>query len=105
MASNVRDRMPAGSNVLITEHSACICALEDLRRGLLGALAGKRLSVQRLVTGIDPHFAAALISRFIGKHPDTRVIVATGEADATGTILVTRENLGDLHNSADNGVR
>lgn len=74
-----------GSQVLITQHSAGISALDDRARGMQDALAAKNIKVTILITGTTAKGAAEKVAAALKENPGISVILATGQADTEGS--------------------
>jgi simple sugar transport system substrate-binding protein len=91
LAEHVAPSIPAGSQVLLTMHDEGVSALEDRARGLREALREKRLRWTTLVTGNDAPQAADRIAETLGRNPDIRIVLGTGQSDteAAGRALAS----------------
>jgi simple sugar transport system substrate-binding protein len=82
----------AGSQVLITKHSAGISALDDRARGLQDALAGKNITFTVLITGTTAKGSAERGAAALKENPGIAAVLATGQADTEGAgLAVERE--------------
>lgn len=97
LALAVEDHIPVNGSALITLHSEGISALEDRYRGILEVLQKKRLSYERLITGVEPDKAADLISGFLNANGEYKVILGTGQADTEGAGLSIERSYADLN--------
>lgn len=80
------------SQVLITEHSAGISALEDRARGMQDALKDKNIKVTILITGTSAKDAAVKVAKALKDNPAISAVLATGQADTEGAgVAVAKE--------------
>ena len=72
------------SQVLITEHSAGVSALEDRARGMQDALKDKNIKVTILITGTSAKEAAVKVAKALKDNPGISAVLSTGQADTEG---------------------
>lgn len=84
-----------GSQVLITEHSAGISALEDRARGMQDALKDKTIKVTILITGTSAKEAAAKVAKALKDNPAISAILSTGQADTEGAGVAVEKEFKD----------
>ena len=93
LGRRVADEISPSSRILVTMHSDGISALEDRRRGIQEALAGRPMNWKTLVTGTDPRVAADRIVKALRDDTDIKAVLCTGQADTEGAGLAV-ERLG-----------
>ena len=85
----------AGSQVLITEHSAGVSALEDRAKGIQDALKDKNIKVTILITGTSAKEAAVKVAKALKDNPGISAVLSTGQADTEGAGVAVEKEFKD----------
>ncbi|MEI6807747.1 MAG: substrate-binding domain-containing protein [bacterium] len=83
------------SQVLITEHSAGISALEDRARGMQDSLKDKNIKVTILITGTSAKDAAVKVAKALKDNPGISAVLSTGQADTEGAGVAVEKEFKD----------
>lgn len=85
----------ADSQVLITEHSAGVSALEDRAKGMQDALKDKNIKVTILITGTSAKEAAVKVAKALKDNPGIAAVLSTGQADTEGAGIAVEKEFKD----------
>jgi simple sugar transport system substrate-binding protein len=91
LAGRVAPEIPEGAHVVMTMHDRGLSALEDRLRGLQDVLRARDVRWTVAVTGNDAAAGADVVAGLLREHPDTRVVLGTGQSDteAAGRAIET----------------